>query len=55
MGKLRNFRAARVSDLNFEDLYDEISADLDSKINNLLQRRERKLRDNLRAGFDGAS
>lgn len=55
MGKIRNFRQSRVSDLNFEDLYEEISRDLNGKINNLMDRRERKLRSNLRAGLDGVS
>jgi hypothetical protein len=50
MSKFKKFtKPTRVSDLDFESLYDEISSDIDQKISRLIKRRERKLR----AGFDG--
>ncbi len=52
MSKFKKFtKPTRVSDLDFDSLYDEISADLDQKISRLIKRRERRLR----AGFDGVS
>ena len=50
MSKFKKYtKPTRISDLDFESLYDEISSDLDQKISRLIRRRERRLR----AGFDG--
>ena len=46
MKRIKNIltKPTRVNDTNFEDLYEEISTDLDFKIQNLIDRRERKIR-----------
>jgi|GEM_PF-4728655 len=37
-------KPTRIDDMNFDDLYEEISADMDLKIERLMERRERALR-----------
>lgn len=47
MSKAIHFRQTSTSDQNFLSLMDEISSDLDDKIDRLQQRRWRKLRDEM--------
>ncbi len=44
MGKFKYTKPTRVSDLDFDNLFEEISTDLDGRIERFMRRKEREFR-----------